>query len=82
MPPGLRHRLAGPADLVNVHGVLPRKLVVLGSPRSGTTWLGKIFDSHPDVLYLHEPDTIRRNWDIPFLPEGEDLQGAAAAFPA
>ena len=31
-------------------------IFVLGSPRSGTTWLAKIFDSHPDILYRHEPD--------------------------
>lgn len=31
-------------------------ILVLGAPRSGTTWLAKIVDSHPDVLYRHEPD--------------------------
>ena len=25
-------------------------ILILGSPRSGTTWLAKIFDSHPDIL--------------------------------
>jgi LPS sulfotransferase NodH len=34
-------------------------ILVLGSPRSGTTWLAKIIDSHPDILYRHEPDEIR-----------------------
>src|SRR5918999_996008 len=35
-----------------------RALTLLcGMPRSGTTWIGKIFDSHPDTLYRHEPDS-------------------------
>lgn len=38
-----------------------RKVILLfGLPRSGTTWIGKIFDSHPDVLYRHEPDSVQR----------------------
>src|SRR5580692_5237881 len=35
-----------------------RVILILGSPRSGTTWLAKIFDSHPDILYRHEPDEL------------------------
>lgn len=35
-------------------------ILVLGSSRSGTTWLAKIFDSHPDILYRHEPDELTR----------------------
>ena len=30
---------------VSIHGV----------PRSGTSWLGQIFDSHPDAAYRHQP---------------------------
>lgn len=26
-----------------------------GAPRSGTSWLGKVFDSHPDVAYRFQP---------------------------
>lgn len=33
-------------------------ILVLGYPRSGTTWLAKIFDSHPCVMYRHEPDEL------------------------
>ena len=33
-------------------------ILVLGAPRSGTTWLAKIVDSHPDILYRHEPDEL------------------------
>lgn len=44
-----------------------RVLLILGAPRSGTSWLAKIFDSHPDVLYRHEPDTVLRNFDLPWM---------------
>lgn len=37
-------------------GALNAPILVLGAPRSGTTWLAKILDSHPDVIYRHEPD--------------------------
>lgn len=33
---------------------------IMSAARSGSTWLGKVFDSHPDVLYLHEPDVVDR----------------------
>jgi len=33
-------------------------IIISGLPRSGTTWLGKLFDSHPRVLYRHEPDSV------------------------
>ena len=47
-------------------------IIIFGSSRSGTTWLGKIFDSHPDVIYLHESDSILVNKEIPFqVNEGE-----------
>lgn len=35
-------------------------ILVFGMPRSGTTWVGKLFDSHPDTLYRHEPDSVQR----------------------
>jgi len=34
-----------------------RLILLFGMPRSGTTWLGKVFDSHPQTLYRHEPDS-------------------------
>lgn len=46
-------------------------IFILGSPRSGTTWLGKIFDSHPEVRYIHEPEIAFPPVDVPvFTPEG------------
>ena len=42
-------------------------LFILGAPRSGTTWLAKIFDSHPDVLYRNEPDTVLHEPRLPLL---------------
>lgn len=45
--------------------------IICGMPRSGTTWLGKIFDSHPRTYYLHEPDSLAPMKDIPrvILPQ-------------
>ena len=69
--PGLRHHAmrrahAGPARNTSIATAgLPERclsevsgcpILILGAPRSGTTWLAKIIDSHPDVLYRHEPD--------------------------
>jgi hypothetical protein len=49
-------------------------ILLLGSPRSGTTWIGKILDSHPEVLYRHEPDIVLKNTALPFLPEPDELE--------
>ncbi len=50
-----------------------RVILILGAPRSGTSWLAKIFDSHPDVLYRHEPDTVLRNHDLPWMCTPEQV---------
>ena len=42
-------------------------IILLGMPRSGTTWVGKIFDSHPLTFYCHEPDTSER-LGLPLFP--------------
>lgn len=46
-------------------------ILLFGLPRSGTTWIGKLFDSHPDTLYRHEPDSVQR-LSMPLFPEKED----------
>jgi len=52
--------------------------MVLGAPRSGTTWLAKIFDSHPDVIYRHEPDLVDIHDDVPHIClDGEEPLHAA-----
>ncbi|HEY9111294.1 MAG TPA: sulfotransferase [Rhodanobacteraceae bacterium] len=42
-------------------------ILLFGLPRSGTTWIGKLFDSHPDTLYRHEPDSVQR-LGMPLFP--------------
>jgi hypothetical protein len=39
-------------------------IFLFGSARGGSTWLGKILDSHPETLYLHEPDIVDRGDDL------------------
>lgn len=58
-------------------------IFLFGSARGGSTWLGKILDSHPETLYLHEPDIVDRGDDLlPFWFEGpvtpEQRSNAAA----
>jgi sulfotransferase family protein len=60
-----------------------RVILILGAPRSGTSWLAKIFDSHPDVLYRHEPDTVLRSYDLPWMCPPEQVpayRDAARAY--
>jgi len=57
----------------------PELTFIFGSPRSGTTWLGKILDSHPGVRYLHEPE-ISVPPDLPqFAPDDGDHARLARA---
>ena len=42
-----------------------KRVFLLGAPRSGTTWLAKLFDSHPDVLYRNEPDSLVQEDSLP-----------------
>ncbi|TAL90691.1 MAG: hypothetical protein EPN71_12945, partial [Rhodanobacter sp.] len=64
-----------------------RCILVFGMPRSGTTWVGKLFDSHPDTLYRHEPDSVQR-LSLPLYPEVQsapqyraDLERFVASLP-
>ena len=57
--------------------------LLFGMPRSGTTWIAKIFDSHPDTLYRHEPDSGGALNALPFYPkvdQWEKHRGAVQAF--
>ena len=53
---------------------------IMSAARSGSTWLGKVFDSHPDVLYLHEPDVVDRGYAK--LPVWFDAAPSAAQIEA
>ncbi|HET7586545.1 MAG TPA: sulfotransferase [Gammaproteobacteria bacterium] len=48
--------------------------MIFGLPRSGTTWLGKIFDSHPRTLYRHEPDNYPRLESLPRFPSPAEAE--------
>jgi hypothetical protein len=53
----------------------PRYILLFGMMRSGTSWLGKILDSHPRTLYKHEPDGL--GLDIPLAPSTDSADQLA-----
>lgn len=70
------HLSREPSTNKNVNVVPP--ILLFGMPRSGTTWIGKIFDSHPETLYRHEPDSWGR---LNFLPLMAQLDQAETYAP-
>jgi hypothetical protein len=56
----------------NIDPIVARSILIVGAPRSGTTWLAKIFDSHPDVMYRHEPDEV--------VPAGGSIEESMAGW--
>lgn len=61
-----------------------KSVLLFGMPRSGTTWIGKVFDSHPDTLYRHEPDSggvLDRLMPLfPELPRAAEYAPAAKQY--
>ena len=47
-------------------------ILLFGMPRSGTTWLGKLFDAQRQTYYLHEPDSVQPNIAIPLLLKADE----------
>ena len=52
-------------------------ILLFSMPRSGSTWIGKVLDSHPDTIYRHEPDTEVRITGIPTVLHEEDIEDKA-----
>ena len=65
------------ATPVAFDGLAASTILIVGAPRSGTTWLAKILDSHPDVLYRHEPDEI---FPTPPNPPPDELRRLLRAW--
>ncbi len=43
----------------------PKPILVTGSHRSGSTWIGKVISSSPSVRYVHEPFNIDKKFTVP-----------------
>ena len=54
----------------------PNYLLLFGAARSGTSWIGKIFDSHPLTLYKHEPDRVLPG--VPMAPRLDQVERLVA----
>ena len=61
-------------ELISGSGTDTAPILLFGMPRSGTTWVGKILDSHPRTVYRHEPDSWRRLDEVPLVPVGATHQ--------
>jgi hypothetical protein len=59
---------------VGIAKSFPGMIFIFSSPRSGSTWLAKALGSHPETLYLHEPDIVDRGTDL--LPHWFDQEPA------
>ncbi len=75
--PAFRTLIGHPADQ-DPDEPWSRLTMIVGGPRSGSTWLAKIFDSHPATLYRHEPDTVRRHAGLPLFVAPDQARGHAA----
>lgn len=53
-------------------------IIIIGSHRSGTTWLGDVLSVHPDIAYWSEP---RHVWTMGNAYRPDDLLTAADATP-
>jgi hypothetical protein len=53
-------------------------ILVVGIPRSGTTWLARTIASHPLVRYVHEPDNHHH---APFATKAKRGLGAFPDLP-
>lgn len=62
----------------NLEAVPP--ILLFGMPRSGTTWIGKIFDSHPETLYRHEPDSWGRLNFLPLMAPRDQTEAYASGI--
>ncbi|MEO0547856.1 MAG: sulfotransferase [Pseudomonadota bacterium] len=44
--------------------IVTKRILINGLGRSGTSWVQKVFDHHPSVLAIHEPDLVYRFGDV------------------
>lgn len=49
-------------------------ILLMGLPRSGTTWIAKMFDSHPRTVYVHEADRGSSLRAMPISPDAADAE--------
>lgn len=56
---------------------MSRCILVIERPRSCSTWIDRLFNSHPRMLYRHRPESLR--WPVlPLYPESTESPGQLA----